>query len=168
MIIAHEESILETIEAYRIRWENTHNPLFVWKPIDLCFMIAVVRRKAATRHLPTFPLMAAYPLPDWCLAYRCIAAGRLSTLAEGKDYRVAPAPFGDADPADTTAWARAADTPSDIQPAQAADLSVWALGLRRQGATSFGNLQSLNGQQPDQRYDAKLLDHPLATRVSTH
>ena len=149
MITAQEESLLETIEAYRIRWENTRNPLFVWKAIDLCFMIAVVRVKAATGHLPTFLLTESHPFPAWCLGYLSLAAARLSTLAEGKDYRIAPAPFGDADPADTTAWARAADASSDVNPVDAANLSTWALGLRRQGATAFGDIKSLEEKQMD-------------------
>jgi hypothetical protein len=139
---AYEESAKETIEAYRIGWENTRNPLFAWKAISLCFGISTMRVWEETGSLPAPPITKAHPFPDWCMAYLGIAAQRLSSLADGRDYRVGPAPFGDG-PSNAEAAERYWGAKPDLPAAQATDLSLWALGLRRNGSTAFKDFHSL-------------------------
>jgi hypothetical protein len=145
---AYEESAKETIEAYRIRWENTRNPLFVWEAINLCFGISVMRVREEAGSLPPPPATEAYPFPDWCMAYLGIVAARLSSLADGRDYRIAPAPFGDG-PSNAEALNRYWDAKPDLPAAQATDLSLWALGLRRNGSTAFKDFHLLRGKSFD-------------------
>jgi hypothetical protein len=60
--------IHHTIETYRIRWENTGNPLFVWLAASL---YGLVRQPDG----PSYP--------DWCLAYLDVAASKMAALAHG-------------------------------------------------------------------------------------
>lgn len=145
---AYEESVLETIEAYRVLWENTRNPLFVWNAISLCFVISARSVREATGRLPELPLREAYPFPDWCMAYLSIVSSRISALADGKDYRIAPTPYGDA-AGGAEAANRWLDAPSHVTPTKATELSLWALGLRRDGSTAFEDFTSLWHKQLD-------------------
>ena len=73
---------------------------------------------------------------------------RLSSLADGRDYRIGPAPFGDG-PSNAEAADRYRDAKSDLPAARATDLSLWALGLRRDGGTAFKDFHSLEEKSLD-------------------
>ena len=139
----------ETIEAFRVRYENTGNPLFVWKAINLCFAVAAMRRRAETGQLPTLPQEEMHPLPAWCVAYLSVTAARMACLADGQDFRLAAPPIGAADPADPAAFARLQNSWGSIEGDRAATLATHALGFRNAGANAFKGYQSLHQKELD-------------------
>lgn len=137
-----------TIEAYRVLWQNTQNPLFVWDAMALCSTIPMRRLWSKKKALPATPPHAE-SFPDWIMAYLSVFAGRVSALAEGRDYRLAPAPFGDAASGDAVAFEKFLDSTGTIAADDATNLSLHALGLRRDGGNAFKDYQALRRKQLD-------------------
>lgn len=143
-----EEGHLEMIERLRILWSNTSNPVYVWRAINHCSVIGMLRERGRTGQVPQPPWTDPYPFPDWCLGYLTTVAARIATLSDGQDYRPYPMPIGDAEPS-PDAFREAHEQPADMTGKRAADLVVTALGIKRQGTNAFDAAASLQAKELD-------------------
>lgn len=135
-------------EQDRINFEVlSKNVVYLWRAIE-AFRVVNDDRKLAGEP----PLQ----LPEWIVAELGIMARRVMDIAEGKDWREAPEPFGLL-PADTDALDRARARKAHLDPDLAVKAVMQALGFRSKGTNAFASFSRQNADVLD------ALSHDLYT-----
>ncbi len=148
LLAVYEEDVIGWIENYRTLWENTGNPLYVWKAIGVCFMFGAARVESQTGVRPSPPGPEPYPFPDWCIRYIGVLSCRIDILTEGKDFRGFPEPFGNGASTPEN-WRLAQEVKPTIEPIEAAELIGAATGIVRGGWNAFDRLNALASKELD-------------------
>jgi hypothetical protein len=66
---APPDLLARTIEAHRVFYERTGNPLFVWKALYWLDVLKVETRKCINEENSESPSSLYVPVPDWCWQY---------------------------------------------------------------------------------------------------
>lgn len=125
--------MLDNLEDHRVRAENTGNPVYVWRAFAEWYSIEESDPRPTKERLP---------LPPWLGDYLSIGGRRIRDLSEGKDYRIAPKPFGDL-PREPASVERARRRKSILQPPEATRLILHALGFKRGSWGAFRQAKRL-------------------------
>ena len=142
----------QSIDELRLRYINTNNPVYAWRAVNLVRML----NQADPRHTG-----GRMELPDWVRNYLSIAARRICDLADGMDYREAPAPFGEwpVDPVEP--WdkvvKRVNSRKKTLSPGAAMKMVLSALELQRQGSNMFAVAEDLRRAELTESYAEMLM-----------
>lgn len=162
-----QKVMLRELDELRVLEEATQNPIYFWRAV------------AAWSDLGSRdPKQVEQPLPPWLAEKLSIFARRICDLSEGKDYRVAPEPYGDL-PRVWDSVNQAHGRGRTLKPPQATRLVLQALGFKRSGWGAFRQASRLEEQDIEdlsikglkqfvrlgdaQAFDALLEDHAKAT-----
>lgn len=136
---AMEEQTLENIENFHELSNGTGNPLYVWHALSELFIINNARNKKE---------IDPFPIPKWCMDHLEIICRRIRDLSEGKDYKMAPKPFGNL-PFTTQTVESAWHRKPTLSPLEATRQVLFALGLRRPGWNAFERFRKLQQQDEE-------------------
>lgn len=165
------KAMLRELDELRELEESTRNPVYFWRAV-------VVWSDLGKRD----PRQVKYPLPLWLAQKLFVYARRICDLSEGKDYRVAPEPFGDL-PRVWDSVNLGNGRGRTLEPPEATRLVLQALGFKRSGWGAFrqanrlqehdleelsiDGLKEFVGLGDAQAFDALLEDHATATEDPT-
>lgn len=137
---ALEADTLETIERHHARYEETGNPLYVWRALQDWSNVNRERRRF--RQPPMH-------MPDWCALQIAIYAYRLVDLARGVDFRLAPRPVGKGERTPEVEKAQHDRKPT-LKPQDARRLLAAALDMTSgRGRGAFAEIRSLDAADLD-------------------
>ena len=128
--------MLDTLEDLQRKADNTKNPVYVWRALAEWF---------ANEDSDPRPVKERAPLPTWLCGYVSIWARRVEDLAAGRDYRIAPMPFGDL-PMEWASVLRARRRQRTLEPPEATRLILHALGFKGSGWGAFRQARRLEEQ----------------------